>query len=670
MSLTARHIQNFTGESNLEPHWGYAGRVVPCKNDPGSCEYLDVVYHSHDLGMLYSGIFWATIGAVLLIWAIGRRFFPSRTRADLPTPDHDDSKESAGGSSSNGRRPDNRSRLTRLRHAIASASRRRLLPNAARSLFGHTTRLQVLILAVLIGYLTVWSFVGIVYKTWVTPIKGQPDHVRNTRTSLGPWADRVGVLAYALTPLSILLASRESLLSLLTGVPYTSFMFLHRWTGYIILAQSLLHTLGWVIVEAALYKPQPTVWTTFMANQYAIWGFVALGVLVLLWLLSLNWTIRRTGYEFFRKAHYVLAMVYIGAVIGHWVQLQCFLVPGLVLWACDRLARLVRMAMLHYGWREGKGRYGFAAAHARARFWPDDKHGGLVRLDFDHPHRPWSIGQHFFLCFAEGSIWQSHPFTPLSLPVDGHGASLGLVRHSYIFRAKSGETRKIADLIRARVEGGRQDEAATTTPVILQGPYGESIADGITAETNVLCVAGGTGVTYVLPLLLSLVRERPSPDRKLELLWSVKRGQDVEWIEPELEELRRYGAAHGLKVRIVVTDDGASGAGPAGVSGEKALSGADAKEIIGASQSGNSSSDSIKSGSVSLTERGRPDVGQAVVDFVAGTIGGPTKVVGSGPPGMIGDLRAAVAQSNSGSKVWKGDQRFDVSLICDDRLEW
>jgi hypothetical protein len=37
---------------------------------------------------------------------------------------------------------------------------------------------------------------------------------------------------------------------------------------------------------------------------------------------------------------------------------------------------------------------------------------------------------------------------------------------------------------------------------------------------------------------------------------------------------------------------------------------------------------------------------------------------------MISDLRSIVAKCNDGSKVWRGEERFDVELVCDDRLEW
>lgn len=647
------HIQNFSAASELEPHWGYASRVVPCANDKGSCEYLDLVYGAHDRGMIYTGIFWLTIFGILLVWGLSRRIFPARETVD----DLMSQRTTQGGEPPQRQQ---QSFLSRTWRALSSATRRYLLPNSVRSLFGHTTRLQVVILATFISYLCIWSFVGIAYKKWITPIKNQAPHVVNTRTSLGPWADRVGVLAYALTPLSVLFASRESLLSMITGVPYTSFMFLHRWTGYIIVMQSLLHTLGWVLVEAWLYKPQPTVWNGYASQTYAIWGFVALGLLVLLWICSFQWVIKNvTGYEFFRKAHYVLAMVYIGALIGHWQQLQCFLVPGIVLWFIDRMARFVRMGMLHYGYLRETGRWGFAAARADVKFWKDEKFGDVVRFDFDHLQSPWNIGQHFFLCFTEGSIWQSHPFTPLSLPVNDE---FGRVRHSYIFRAKSGETKKIAAVIADKLS--TEPTTSPSTSVILQGPYGENTVEGLTSNINVLCVAGGTGITYVLPVLMRLVREPVNPNRKVELIWAVKRRQDAEWVAPELKELRELGAAHGLHIRISVTADDESGLGS---KDEKKLVGDE--KVRGADDSEDDVDSVPPSGDAGFGGQ-RPDIKVVVNEFVGSVAQGPTRVFGSGPPSMIGELRGAVAQRNDGGRVWKGDEQFDVRLICDDRLEW
>jgi predicted ferric reductase len=670
------HIQNFTDASSLEPHWGYSSRVVPCTSDAGSCKYLDVVYHSHDLGILYAGIFWATVASILFIWTLGRRLFPSR-RADeeffVPLR--------ASSSSS-------RSGIERLQQAVSSHARRYLLPDFARPIFGRTTRLQVLTLIILTGYLAVWSFVGIVYDRWVTPVKKMPG-VYNTRTSLGPWADRVGILAYALTPLSILLSSRESILSLLTGLPYQSFNFLHRWLGYIIVVQSVLHTIGWTIIEAKLYQPQPTVAREWIKQLYMIWGCVAMILLFLLFALSTPWAIRLTGYEFFRKSHYILAMVYIGACIGHWDKLSCYLVPALIVWFLDRGARLVRTAMLHYTVLPG-GEVAFGPAKALTTLFPDPQ-GDVVRLDFVHPQDEWAVGQHFYLCFPESSIWQSHPFTPLSLPV--HDDVTCGVQHSYIFRAKGGETKKIAQLA---VEKLQQAGGVTPlTSVILTGPYGEEITTHLTQDVNILCVAGGTGITYVLPVLLGLAHQPRSTKTKVTLVWAIRQKADMAWVQPELDRLRQLAKSIDLTIRVFVTREAE---GPGSIS-EKGKCKDDAKSIAEpmlkseSDQTPDSSSaastsaaypccgppsDSfaIRKTAVPASDprdqpiHRHPDLSILVKDFVDETICGRTTVYASGPGRMISELRSIVANANDGSKVWKADERYDVSLVCDDRLEW
>ncbi|KAG9840480.1 hypothetical protein KCU98_g6802, partial [Aureobasidium melanogenum] len=670
------HIQNFTDASSLEPHWGYASRVVPCTNDPGSCKYLDVVYHSHDLGMLYSAVFWATVAGILFIWTMVRRLFPSR-RADeevlVPV------RASASPS---------RSGIERLQRAVSSHTRRYLLPDFARPIFGRTTRLQVLILLILTGYLAVWSFVGILYGKWVTPVKKMPG-VYSTRTSLGPWADRIGVLAYALTPLSILFSSRESILSLLTGLPYQSFNFLHRWLGYIIVVQSSLHTIGWCVIEARLYQPQPTVGHAWIKQLYMIWGCVAMILLFFLFALSTPWAIRLTGYEFFRKSHYILAMVYIGACIGHWDKLSCYLIPALIVWFLDRGACLVRTAILHYTVLPG-GEVAFGPAKASTTIF-SDPNGDVVRLDFVHPHDAWAVGQHFYLCFPESSIWQSHPFTPLSLPI--HDDVNCGVQHSYIFRAKSGETKKVAQLAAKKLQ-----QAGGVTPltsVILTGPYGEEITTHLTQDVNILCIAGGTGITYVLPVLLGLAHQPRSVKRKVTLVWAIRQKADVAWVKPELDRVKQLAKSIDLIIRIFVTREAE---GQVSIS-EKARNTEDFKSVSepivrsasdqtpdtssAASTSAaypccgpSSDSFAIQKTAIPASDprdqpiHRHPNLSVLVKDFIDETVCGRTTVYASGPGRMISELRSIVAKANDGSRVWRADERYDVDLICDDRLEW
>jgi len=665
------HIQNFSAASVLEAHWGYPDRAVPCTNDAGSCAYLDVVYHSHDVGMYYTGVIWATIGCILLVWAIGRHAL-SATPSGTPLP--------AGPGEDVV--PSNRSAFERLRRAVPAYARRHLLPDASRPIFGRITRAQVLTLVVLTGYLTVFSFVGIVYHKWVTPVKKLPG-VYNIRTSLGPWSDRVGVIAYALTPLSVLLSSRESILSLVTGLPYQSFNFLHRWLGYIIFAQSALHTIGWCIVEIRLYQPQPTTGLEWIVQTYMIWGLVAMILITLLVVLSTPWAIRFTGYEVFRKTHYVLAMVYLGACWGHWAKLNVFLLPGLIVWFLDRGVRWARTALLHYNFLPS-GHMGFRAAPADITFFRDETNGDVVRLDFDHPHDAWSVGQHFYLMFPESSIWQSHPFTPLSLPVYGADSQ----RHSYLFRAKRGETNKIAALSAKRVAHKLDHEDAheglmadARLSVVLTGPYGEKTTQNLLPSSNVLCIAGGTGITYVLPVLLELASQPQSPDRHLSLVWVVRRRSDIDWVAPELALLKRKckNLRTGIHIYVTRASQQADVAPPA--RSERATPNACSKESMEPVASADSASSASVSSALSVHGvskadlgrdhyQARPDLAAVVGQFVEGTVRAQTHVFASGPGEMISHLRRIVAGVNQAGAVMKGDDRWDVRLTCDDRLEW
>ncbi|KAI6081838.1 ferric reductase NAD binding domain-containing protein [Hypoxylon rubiginosum] len=653
MDLTARHIQNFSEASSLEKHWGYVDRAVPCTNDAGSCAYLDQVYGSHDLSMVYSGILWAIIGGILLLWTIGRRVFTSPRADEVPSGTVDAERVAK-----------TISRRSRVRMTAESLIRRYLLPDSVRFIFGRTTRLQVLILAVLAAYLFIFSFAGIVYQTWITPIKNNPS-LHNTRTSLGPWSDRVGVLAYALTPLSVMLSSRESILSMLTGVPYQSFNFLHRWLGYIIVIQGSLHTIGWTIVEVKLYQPQPKTAQEWIVQLYIIWGVVAQILLLMLFALSTPWGIRLTGYEFFRKSHYVLAMVYIGACWGHWVNLQCFMIPGLAIWALDRGVRLLRTALIHYQYLPD-GTMGFKAAHASLGVFPDSEHGDVVRMDFKHPQDPWKVGQHYYLCFAESSVWQSHPFTPLNLPK----VQDGLVSHSYIFRAKGGETKKVAALAVKKLSAA----PSATTPLILSGCYGESIVDHLTPDVNILCVAGGTGITYVLPVLLGLAEQPAVKDRKIQLVWAIRKKDDTHWVEKELNIIRKAAKAHKIEVHIYVTRE-ASSKNPS-ISDDMSEKDEMAVKETGLPSSSLSINGVRSNSSIDVQKIGgqgfdrHPDLEKLVKEFVEGTVRGSTTVYASGPGSMISDLRTITASCNSGAKVWQGNERYDVRLVCDDRLEW
>ncbi|KAG7102791.1 Ferric reductase transmembrane component 4 like protein [Verticillium longisporum] len=633
-------------------HYGYHPRTLPCTADQANCDYLDALWEANDLGMVYSGILWLIAGAVLLLVAVGRRSLLSRrTRPFVFTTTSDKSEdESAPLTATEHSKSPSPAVVSRPLRAAAATARSYLLPDSIRFIFGRTTRLQVLILAILVVYLTIFSFVGMTYALWISPVKDHPGVYKEQNTA-GIWSNRIGILAYAITPFSVLLSSRESILSLLTGIPYQAFNFLHRWVGYIILLQSVLHAIVWCVICIGLYGPQPEYAVNWVTKEYMIYGLCAMFLLLLMWFLSLGFMIRYTGFEFFRKTHYVLAMVYIGTCWGHWEFLSDWMLCGLLLWFFDRLPRLVRMALLHHQYVRGD--WGFHPAQAQLTLFPDAEHGDVARLDFTFNQSPWHVGQHFYLCFPDSSVWQSHPFTPLSLPVSSKES---FVKHSYVFRAKGGETKKIAELAARRIaeKQGAGSSSMPTTPVILQGPYGEHSTRGIDEGVNVLAVAGGTGITYVLPVILETFQSQGATsltsgrtDRAVQLIWMVRHRDDARWIDAELGLIKASAHEHNIQITVYITREQQEH--------DKAVAKPDADEKLSEDRkthqiTGSSSASSLPDTDASTAREvvaykktggsgdcvGRhPDVGMLVKNFVEETVRGPTVVFASGPGAMI-----------------------------------
>lgn len=406
-----------------------------------------------------------------------------------------------------------------------------------------------------------------------------------------------------------------------------------------------------------------------------IFGCVALAFISFLFIFSLRPVIRLTGYEFFRKSHYIVALLYIGACWGHWYQLSCWMIASFILFGLDRGMRLVRTVLIHVGKKDPSQGFGFRSAVATISTFTDED-ATVLALDFEFPHAPWKNGQHFFLTFPELSIWQSHPMTPASLPTPG-----GLQTHRYIIRARNGETGRLARLVAQKLAENGGNPVITT--VILNGPHGGGVLPSTltTHPTNILAVAGGTGISFALPIVMEAIKSNTGG--ATQLVWIIRKIANLSWISSELSTLR---AALGSKttdlgIKIFVTRDTPSTSASSPTSSLQNLStekiNYDEKEISIATHSTNISDliSSIPGFSIEWLVDHHPHLdskdGSGVIEqwLARGAVnGGTNHVFASGPAGMGKDLRVAIAGRNDGAKVFRGDAGGDVGFYWDDRF--
>lgn len=371
------------------------------------------------------------------------------------------------------------------------------------------------------------------------------------------------------------------------------------------------------------------------------------------------------------------------------------MIASFAIMAFDLVARTIRTFLLHFGYKDGNSGFGFRSVPAKMEIIKDPT-GTIIRMTFTHSQSSWEVGQHFYLTFPALSIWQSHPFTPASNP----NPSSSVQTHTYVIRACNGETKKLAELAEAAMN--RFPYGDDTTPVIMQGPYGGSILND--DVSNILTVSGGTGVTYALPVIKAALADN-SPVRNIELVWTVRHLENLAWIGPELTYLRsqldqsrkqRYltdkdgelekdhtvavTAMKRFRIRIFVTRPGSSRKSSPPVrplrpdEKEKDFAFNDKLSPVSSVESEleeelEDLTRALPNFSITYLNNARPDVKAMVDTFMEHTVEkGRTQIIGSGPPELGTQLRAAVAAKNVPGNVWRGDDNGDVECVWDDRM--
>ncbi|KDR83594.1 hypothetical protein GALMADRAFT_219415 [Galerina marginata CBS 339.88] len=324
------------------------------------------------------------------------------------------------------------------------------------------------------------------------------------------YQDRAALIASSQIPLIVALAGKNNVISWLTGISHERLNVLHRAaarTNFIFL---------WIHALTRVVSGLPKQFD--FTHDWMRSGALGLASFTIATVLSLR-PIRHVAFEFFLVTHILFVLIFIVAGYYHARDLGFggYIWPGLLIWGFDRAIRLGRLVWNNRVWNR---------AH------PGD---ALVELLSNDTTRltlrrriSWTPGQHAYVILPTVSSmpFEAHPFTIASIPESGGDSKECDV--VFLIRGRSGFTRRLREHA-AKDSGSR-------VPAFLDGPYG--CPPDLRSFTTCVLIAGGSGISYTLPLLLNLVRINArggkSAVRRIVFVWAVRDAVHLKWISKTL----------------------------------------------------------------------------------------------------------------------------------------
>lgn len=358
---------------------------------------------------------------------------------------------------------------------------------------------------------------------------------------------RAAWLAVAQVPLLILLAGKNNLIGCVTGISYERLNVLHRWVSRVLLLLATLH-FGYQSYGWNKYGIMQLEWSTDDCPPTGIAAYA-----ILLWMnLSTLAPIRNWHYEFFVVQHILTFFGFIVAVAYHIpstaLYARVYIYIPIALYIIDRIIRSTR-------WISNNTKPGRATLETVGE--------GVTKVRI-HSSRitKWRPGAHVLLSIPNFGKAQSHPATIVSTP-SSHSNDL-----VFILKGHKGFTKRIYDSsspVTSTTALLDQDEKPSCPSLsgdhlaLIDGPYGGTPADFAAFDTVVL-LAGSTGVTFTLPILLDLAeraQRHALPVRAVTFVWVVKTLASTAWIAEELQSAFKglHGAGIDVAVKLFVTCD-------------------------------------------------------------------------------------------------------------------
>lgn len=313
---------------------------------------------------------------------------------------------------------------------------------------------------------------------------------------VNPSVSKSGMVARLPLAICFLTANRNSLLTLLLGIPFERALRYHKISGYVAFINGIFHTyVAFVLDEKKNGNGAEDIVDFAVQNQINSAGTILMTIIVAMLITSLP-IVRRVLFEVFYYFHILFAISMMACAFYH----SGIFVPILasLLWGGDLLIRKIVMACVKYPRK---------ASIVRIT-------DTVIELSIPKTKVDYNSGQYFYIAIPELSIFQWHPFSVSSSP---HQNTI-----TFHIRKSGNWTSRLYNL------AGEKREVS----ILMEGPYGSC---GVDLDSDrykmVLFLSGGIGVTPMQSMCHQLLYEYEWHERELKKLWFIWTARDPEVME-------------------------------------------------------------------------------------------------------------------------------------------
>ncbi|PRP84216.1 ferric reductase-like transmembrane protein [Planoprotostelium fungivorum] len=319
--------------------------------------------------------------------------------------------------------------------------------------------------------------------------------------------------------ISILPASRNSILTVLTGLPFERTVAFHRWVGRFTILLVLVHFFM-VLRRWNMYNQpwQSNLWGADNPTKTNLYGLIGGIAGVVMFFTSLPW-VRRLQWETFFWTHFLFFLFFLFAWL-HDPKSKWYVIASIIVYGVDKVFRMV--------W----GTWPTRTKMFRAK-------SGVVQIRFNknaiaNKLGRYEAGQYVFINIPSVNPLMWHPFSLSSSPDSDN----------YQERTAEVYVRSLGGFSKSVLKKAND---ASSVLIRVDGPYG-NVNVPLTRYPVMIMVGGGIGITPIMGVLKDIYRVGDFDSTEMDkiprhsiqdihVLWTIQNEAQYEWFREDIEGL-------------------------------------------------------------------------------------------------------------------------------------